>query len=239
MYYLATRDIDPLLFKGWPAVFDVGPTIKQQWINVSCLLGYNTVDLVIFACLNFREFLISRLFTISKICEFSFFFSSAITVIIFARFLFVLLAEFAKIKISRILPELQYIFDIVLVGTHGCGSTGLKSQCLWLICLLLLLNDRIAIMLDASRVQVLLIFNCTNITIKLHCISYDRFVMGVLSRAQHSNINVLVNTLPTIGSNSLVTRTWNSLEQYYNHPHTIRVNGYILSCKPSILPHRA
>ena len=38
----------------------------------------NTVDLVIFACLNFREFLILRLFTKFRIREFSFFSSSSI-----------------------------------------------------------------------------------------------------------------------------------------------------------------
>ena len=47
----------------------------------------NTVDLVIFACLDFREFLILRLFAELRIREFSFFFSNAIIVIIFARFL--------------------------------------------------------------------------------------------------------------------------------------------------------
>ena len=30
---------DPMLFKCWPAVFDVSPTLKQHWVNVSCLLG--------------------------------------------------------------------------------------------------------------------------------------------------------------------------------------------------------
>ena len=47
----------------------------------------HTVDLVIFACLNFREFLIWELFTKFRIREFLFFFSSAIITIIFARFL--------------------------------------------------------------------------------------------------------------------------------------------------------
>ena len=45
-----------------------------------------TVDLEIFACLNFREFLIFGLFTKFRIREFSFFFSSAIMIIISARF---------------------------------------------------------------------------------------------------------------------------------------------------------
>ena len=37
-------------------------------------------------CLNFREFLIFRLFTKFRIREFTFFFSSSIGIIIFARF---------------------------------------------------------------------------------------------------------------------------------------------------------
>ena len=47
----------------------------------------NTVDLVIFACLNFREFLILGLFTKFRNREFLFFFSNDIIIIIFARFL--------------------------------------------------------------------------------------------------------------------------------------------------------
>ena len=30
---------DAKLFECWPAVSDVGPTLKQHWVNVSCLLG--------------------------------------------------------------------------------------------------------------------------------------------------------------------------------------------------------
>ena len=45
---------------------------------VRCKPVINTVDLVIFACLNFRKFLILGLFTKFRIREFSFFFSSAI-----------------------------------------------------------------------------------------------------------------------------------------------------------------
>ena len=44
-----------------------------------------TVDLVIFVCFNFRKFLILRLFTKFRIREFSFLFSGAIIIIIFAR----------------------------------------------------------------------------------------------------------------------------------------------------------
>ena len=30
---------DPMLFECWPAVSDVGPALKQHWVNVSCVLG--------------------------------------------------------------------------------------------------------------------------------------------------------------------------------------------------------
>ena len=53
----------------------------------------NTVDPVIFASLNFREFLILGLFTKFRIREFSFFCSSATIIIILP---------------DRILPDLQY-----------------------------------------------------------------------------------------------------------------------------------
>ena len=29
-----------MLFNGWPNVFDAGPTLKQHWVNASCLLGW-------------------------------------------------------------------------------------------------------------------------------------------------------------------------------------------------------
>ena len=34
-----TRGIDPMLFQCWVDVKDVGPTLKQQWVNASCLLA--------------------------------------------------------------------------------------------------------------------------------------------------------------------------------------------------------
>ena len=34
-----TRDIEPLLVQWWSNVYDTGPTLNQQWPNVSCLLG--------------------------------------------------------------------------------------------------------------------------------------------------------------------------------------------------------
>ena len=46
-----------------------------------------TVDLVIFACLNFREFLILGLFPKFRIREFSSFLNSAFIIIIFGRYL--------------------------------------------------------------------------------------------------------------------------------------------------------
>ena len=54
-------------------------------LHVSGYLFLITVDLVIFACLNFREFRILALFTKFRIGEF--FYISAIIIIIFARFL--------------------------------------------------------------------------------------------------------------------------------------------------------
>ena len=46
-----------------------------------------TVDLVIFACLNSREFQILGLFTKFRIREFAFFYSRAMIIIIFTTFL--------------------------------------------------------------------------------------------------------------------------------------------------------
>ena len=36
-----TRDVQPMLFECWANVVDGGPTFKQHWLNVSCLLRYN------------------------------------------------------------------------------------------------------------------------------------------------------------------------------------------------------
>ena len=52
------------------------------WSSRGC-----SVDLVIFVCVNFRECLIFRLITKLRIRELSLYFSSAIIIIIFARFL--------------------------------------------------------------------------------------------------------------------------------------------------------
>ena len=57
--------------------------MTQVWEEVKA----NTVDLVIFAGLYFREFLIWGFFTKFKINESSFFFNNAIIIIIFARFM--------------------------------------------------------------------------------------------------------------------------------------------------------
>ena len=74
---------------------------------VPAIQGYDTtVYLVIFACSNIREFLILGLFTKFRIREFSFFFRSDIIIVIFARFWN---SNFAKIKTTRILPDLHYI----------------------------------------------------------------------------------------------------------------------------------
>ena len=34
-----TQDIEPLLCQCWPFVYDVRPTLTQQWLNASCFLG--------------------------------------------------------------------------------------------------------------------------------------------------------------------------------------------------------
>ena len=33
-----TQGIHPMLFKCWSSVFDAGPTLKQNWLNISCVL---------------------------------------------------------------------------------------------------------------------------------------------------------------------------------------------------------
>ena len=33
-----TRGIQPMLIQCWSSVFDAGPTLKQHWLNASCLL---------------------------------------------------------------------------------------------------------------------------------------------------------------------------------------------------------
>ena len=34
-----TRDIEPLLVQCWASVVDGGPTLNQQWLNLSSSLG--------------------------------------------------------------------------------------------------------------------------------------------------------------------------------------------------------
>ena len=36
-----TRHVDPMLAYCWQSVYDAGPTLRQHWINVPCLLGQN------------------------------------------------------------------------------------------------------------------------------------------------------------------------------------------------------
>ena len=55
--------------------------------EMSVLCISDTVDLVIFTCLNFRNIFILGLFAKLRSCQFFFFFSSSIMIIIFARFL--------------------------------------------------------------------------------------------------------------------------------------------------------
>ena len=39
-----TRDIEPLLFQWLSSVVDDGPPLKQQGLNVSCLLGRDVLE---------------------------------------------------------------------------------------------------------------------------------------------------------------------------------------------------
>ena len=34
-----TRAFDPMLFQYWPTANGAGPTLKQHWVESSCLLG--------------------------------------------------------------------------------------------------------------------------------------------------------------------------------------------------------
>ena len=47
-----TRDIVPLLFQFWSTVYDAGPTLNQQWDNVSCLLGVTKNETLNRSCFN-------------------------------------------------------------------------------------------------------------------------------------------------------------------------------------------
>ena len=38
-----------MLFQCWASVEDGGPTLKQPWVNASCLLGYNSIYQKIFS----------------------------------------------------------------------------------------------------------------------------------------------------------------------------------------------
>ena len=62
-------------------------TLKSQFTYLLPIFSKYTVDMVIFACLNFRKFLILELFTKFRTREFSFFFSNAIKIIILAKLL--------------------------------------------------------------------------------------------------------------------------------------------------------
>ena len=39
-----TWGIHPMLFQCWSPVFDTGPTLKQHWVNASCLLGIDFIQ---------------------------------------------------------------------------------------------------------------------------------------------------------------------------------------------------
>ena len=73
------------------------------------LYKFYTVDLVIFACLNFRKFPILGLFTKFRIGEFAFVFSSNIIRIIFARFLNSRISR--KLKFANITRSTVFIYS--------------------------------------------------------------------------------------------------------------------------------
>ena len=52
MYYHQTRNTVPMLFQCWASVEDGGPTLKQQWLSVPCLLGYIWVSEYYFTSLS-------------------------------------------------------------------------------------------------------------------------------------------------------------------------------------------
>ena len=40
-----TRYLEPMLGQCWPIVYDAGPTLAQHWFKVSCLLGYDKLQI--------------------------------------------------------------------------------------------------------------------------------------------------------------------------------------------------
>ena len=46
----STQDIDPMLGQRWTSVYNAGPTLPQHWINVSCLLGYEHINVYKYYC---------------------------------------------------------------------------------------------------------------------------------------------------------------------------------------------
>ena len=36
------RITDPLMAQCWPSFYDAGTTLTHQWLNASCLLGFNS-----------------------------------------------------------------------------------------------------------------------------------------------------------------------------------------------------
>ena len=83
---------------------------QTQTADTTCMYSADvcirqTVDLVIFACLDFREFVIWGLFTKSRILKCSI---SMISI----TFIILIFAKFAKNKTLRILPDLQSLMRI-------------------------------------------------------------------------------------------------------------------------------
>ena len=74
-----TRDIHLMLFQCWHTVFDSGPTLKQHWVNVPCLLGsdlYTTLNPSSTRILSYKPWRTKGFFILkSRLSHFFIFFS--------------------------------------------------------------------------------------------------------------------------------------------------------------------
>ena len=119
--------------------------IKHKVYQLCCplkifLILMPAVHVLIFACLNFRGFLILGLFTKLKIREFSFFFSSAIIIIIFVTFFNLSsLQNSRKLKSPNITRSTvyqmtaQFLF-LEFYNRYTLWCINVKLMLRWLIC---------------------------------------------------------------------------------------------------------
>ena len=54
-YTQQKRGIHPMLYQCWTSVEDGGPTLKEHWVNTSCLLGISVLSRESFIRLSSRE----------------------------------------------------------------------------------------------------------------------------------------------------------------------------------------